>query len=275
MACSGQAPDGAASRTGPLRPEAGCCVLCARLRDQLGVGDSVGGYRPHRVRRRRVADAFPEPARPDARRVRRDRLDGGPSRRWWLAVLSPLAFFFGVIGVMAAAGADLPTRNDFARISGLPAGIGIVGVALLVTVVNGFGEETGWRGYALPQLQRRFGPLAASLIIAVFWAAWHIPQFFFLNSYKNFSVAMLPVFVLGLACGAIVWTWIYNHTGSILAVAVWHGIYNVTGGTKAAADGRGTIAAAMWTYVVLNAIVLLVLERRARRAGRPSILAAR
>ena len=75
--------------------------------------------------------------------------------------------------------------------------------------------------------------------------------------------------------GAIVWTWIYNHTGSILAVAVWHGIYNVTGGTKAAADGRGTIAAAMWTYVVLNAIVLLVLERRARRAGRPSILAAR
>jgi len=195
--------------------------------------------------------------------------------RWWLAVLSPLAFFFGVIGVMAAASADLPTRNDFARISGLPAGIGIVGVALLVTVVNGFGEETGWRGYALPQLQRRFGPLAASLIIAVFWAAWHIPQFFFLNSYKNFSVAMLPVFVLGLACGAIVWTWIYNHTGSILAVAVWHGIYNVTGGTKAAADGRGTIAAAMWTYVVLNAIVLLVLERRARRAGRPSILAAR
>jgi uncharacterized protein len=70
--------------------------------------------------------------------------------RWWLAVLGPLAFFFGVIGVMATVGANVPARSDFARFSGLPAGIGIVSVALLVTLVGGFGEETGWRGYALP-----------------------------------------------------------------------------------------------------------------------------
>jgi uncharacterized protein len=195
--------------------------------------------------------------------------------RWWLAVLSPLAFFFVVLAVMAAVGVKVPAGSDFGRMSGLPAGLGIVGVALAVTVINGFGEETGWRGYALPQLQRRFGPLAASLIIAVFWAGWHIPQFFFLDSYKGFSFAMLPVFVFGLAAGAIVWSWVYNRTGSILAVAVWHGIYNMTGGTKAATGGSGVIAAAMWTYVVISAVVLLVLERRAHRAGRPSILAPR
>lgn len=195
--------------------------------------------------------------------------------RWWAAVLSPLAFFLAVLAVMAAVGADVPARRDFARFSGLPEGIGIVGVALLVTVVNGFGEETGWRGYALPQLQCRFGPIAATLIIAVFWAGWHIPQFFFLHSYKDLSVVMLPVFVFGLACGAIVWTWVYNRTGSILAVAVWHGIYNVTGATKAATGGSGVIASAMWTFVVVTAILLLVLERRAHRAGRPSIMGAR
>jgi membrane protease YdiL (CAAX protease family) len=130
--------------------------------------------------------------------------------RWWLAVLGPLAFFFAVLATMAAAGADVPARGDFGRFSGLPSSLGIVGVAIVVTLVNGFGEETGWRGYALPQLQHRFGPIAASLVIAAAWAAWHIPQFFVLDSYKTFSVAMLPIFVFGLTCGAIVWMWVYS-----------------------------------------------------------------
>ena len=194
--------------------------------------------------------------------------------RWWLAAASPLAFFVVVLAAMAAVGADMPARSDFAQFSGLSSSLGLVGMALVVTVVNGFGEETGWRGFALPRLQQRFGPMAATLIIAVLWAGWHIPQFFFLDSYKDFSAPMLPVFVLGLTCGAVVWTWMYNHTGSILAVAVWHGIYNVTGGTKAATAGAGTIAAAMWTFMVVFAAVLLTLEWRAHRHSRPSILAA-
>ena len=45
-----------------------------------------------------------------------------------------------------------------------------VAPALLVT---NLGEEIGWRGYALPQLQRRFTPLASSLVIGVCWAAFH------------------------------------------------------------------------------------------------------
>jgi membrane protease YdiL (CAAX protease family) len=195
--------------------------------------------------------------------------------RWWAVVLSPVAVFVLVLVVMVAVGADLPRRSDFARFSGVPAGLGIVGVGLVVAIVGGFGEETGWRGFALPQLQRRFGPIAASGIIAVLWAGWHVPLFFLLQSYGDFSIAMLPVFLLGLTCASVLWTWIYNRTGSILAVAVWHGLYNMTGATRAATGGSGVIAAAMWTFVVVSALVLLVLERRARRAGRPSILAPR
>lgn len=102
--------------------------------------------------------------------------------RWWAVVASPLAFFFVVLAAMAAAGVDVPRRADFAQFSGVSAGLGLVGVALVVILVGGFGEEVGWRGYALPQLQRRFGPLAASVIIAVLWAGWHIPQFFLIDT---------------------------------------------------------------------------------------------
>jgi uncharacterized protein len=193
-------------------------------------------------------------------------------KRWWLVVLSPLAFLAIALAGVAALG-TLPARREFGEFTGVPSGFGIVGMALIVLLVNGFGEETGWRGYALPRLQRQFTPLRATLIVALLWACWHLPQFFFLDSYRGFSAPMLPVFVLGLTCGAVVCTWIYNGTGgSVLAVAVWHGLYNVTGGTKAATSGSGAISAIVWTLVVANAVVLVVMERRARRRGRPSVL---
>ncbi len=39
-------------------------------------------------------------------------------------------------------------------------------------------EEPGWRGFALPRLQQRFGPYLATLILAPLWAAWHTPLFY-------------------------------------------------------------------------------------------------
>jgi membrane protease YdiL (CAAX protease family) len=90
--------------------------------------------------------------------------------------VSPAAFLGLALIAMVAAGKALPGVADFGRFSGIPA-IGLVGVLLLITV-GALGEETGWRGYALPQLQRRFSPLTSSLIIAVLWFGWHLPQFF-------------------------------------------------------------------------------------------------
>jgi membrane protease YdiL (CAAX protease family) len=188
--------------------------------------------------------------------------------RWWLVSVSPLGFLGLALIMMAAAGQSLPDAADFGRFSGIPA-IGLVGVLLLI-IVGALGEETGWRGYALPQLQRRFSPLTSSLIIAAVWFGWHLPQFLAIATYRDFSPPQYAGMFLGLACGAVVLTWLYNRSGgSILLVAVWHGLYNVVSGTQAA---TGLLAAVVSTLIMIQGLALIVLDLRARRRGRPSVL---
>jgi membrane protease YdiL (CAAX protease family) len=188
--------------------------------------------------------------------------------RWWLAALSPAAFLGLALIAMVAAGKPLPRMADFGQFSGISA-IGLVGVLLLI-LVGALGEETGWRGYALPHLQRRFSPLTSSLILAMLWFGWHLPQFFVITTYRDSSPVQYVGMFLGLTCGAVILTWLYNRSGgSILLVAVWHGLYNFVSGTQAA---TGMLAAVVSTLVMIQGVLLIVLEVRARRHGRPSVL---
>ena len=119
-------------------------------------------------------------------------------------------------------------------------------------------------------MQRRFSPLTSSLIIAVLWFGWHLPQFFVIATYRDSAPVQYVGMFLGLACGAVVLTWLYNRSGgSILLVAVWHGLYNVVSGTQAA---TGIIAAVASTLIMIQGLVLIALDLRARRHGRPSVL---
>ena len=192
--------------------------------------------------------------------------------RWWLAALSPAAFLGLALVAMAAGGKALPSAAAFGQFSGTPA-IGLVGVLLLITFVGALGEETGWRGYALPQLQRQFSPLNSSLILAVLWFGWHLPQFLIIAAYQDFSPIQYVGMFLGLTCGSVILTWLYNRSGhSILLVVVWHGLYNFVSGTQAA---TGMIAAVVSTLVMIQGVALIVAELRARRHGRPSVLGYR
>jgi membrane protease YdiL (CAAX protease family) len=190
--------------------------------------------------------------------------------RWWAFAVSPLLVLAIVLLIDIVTGRTLPAAGDFARFSGLPSSWGVLGVGVGVVAINGFGEETGWRGYALPNLQRTHTPLMATTILAALWAGWHLPMFFVVRGFQSFTPTITVGWVIGLFCGAIVLTWLYNRTHSILLVALWHGTYNIVSGTSAAG---GLLAAVSTTLVCLLAVVLVGLEMRATRRGVTSVLA--
>ena len=189
-----------------------------------------------------------------------------PTSRFLIYSLSPLMFLALAIVVGLVMRAPLPPLSEFAMYSGLPP-LGLPAVLLLVLLFNGFGEETGWRGFALEPLQRRYGPVAGTLILAALWAGWHTPAFFIVETYRTMTVPMIiGGFGLGICAGAIVLSRIAQRTdGSVLAAALWHALYNMTSATAAS---RGVIAAVTTTCVMLWATVLLIGE--ARRGTHPS-----
>jgi len=181
---------------------------------------------------------------------------------WWLVALAPLvlyALLALVLRFIPGQGADLAALGEIDFLPNLGAG------ALLVWFLTfGLGEETGWRGYALPRLQRGRSALSATVILWVFWALWHLPFFFYL-----YDVTVIPGLLLGLLAGAITFTWLYNSTGgSILLVAVWHGAFNFVTGCLACKTGLA--AAVVSTLVMVWAVVVVVWFKPATlsRAGK-------
>lgn len=93
--------------------------------------------------------------------------------------------------------------------------------ALALTLFIGPVEELGWRGVALPLLQRRFAPLGASLILGGFWGLWHLPSFFLSGTPQ--SAWSIGPYVIGVLALSVLVTPMFNAaSGSILVAALFH-----------------------------------------------------
>jgi uncharacterized protein len=87
----------------------------------------------------------------------------------------------------------------------------------------GFGEEVGWRGFALPHLQNKMNALIASIVLTLFWALWHLPMFFYKEGFTTMSGLGIFGWIFSLLTGSTLLTWLYNSSkGSILICAVFH-----------------------------------------------------
>jgi hypothetical protein len=94
-------------------------------------------------------------------------------------------------------------------------------VALVLAAIKGPIEEFGWRGLALPLLQRKFAPIWSGLILGVIWGLWHLPAF--LLSGTQQTEWSLTAFFAGCLAISIIVTALFNRShGSILLSAVFH-----------------------------------------------------
>ena len=128
---------------------------------------------------------------------------------------------------------------------------------LYVFFLGGGQEEPGWRGFALPRLQTRYGALAASIILGVLWALWHSPLFFIPGSTQS----ALPVleYLLHTVVLSIVLTWIYNSTrGSILLAMLFHAGSNAIANWIPISATEGLISQFI-AVVIIEAIVVILL----------------
>ena len=85
------------------------------------------------------------------------------------------------------------------------------------------GEESGWRGYALPRLQHRFGPFASSLILGLLWANWHLP----LMLAHVYNVSWWQFVPLTMAASVFLSFGFNESGGSTLCAVIVHGFHNV------------------------------------------------
>ncbi len=93
--------------------------------------------------------------------------------------------------------------------------------AVLAALLLGPIEEFGWRGLALPLLQRKFAPFWAGLILGCFWALWHIPSFL-IGGTPQSNWDFIPYFA-GVITLSVILTPLFNSArGSLLIAALFH-----------------------------------------------------
>jgi len=146
---------------------------------------------------------------------------------WGLAILGPGILYLVGLGVHLLMGGETP---PFIMIH---EELNLLPLYLVLVVLmpwNGpVGEEFGWRGYALPKLQNKYGPLIASLVIGTIWGIWHLPDFFAPQGVIGTLTATLGMiflvpYVFGTIANTIFMTWLYNKSkaSALIAGIVWH-----------------------------------------------------
>jgi len=183
-----------------------------------------------------------------------------------LATFGPLAVLAAAVLVARLAGqanasfAGFGVSREFPQLSA-------VGLFLYNVFTFGYGEETGWRGFALPRLQRRHGAFTATLLLTIGWAVWHAPLFLYRPGYASMGPGAIAGWFLSLLTGAVLLTWLFNGSrGSVLVVALFHASIDIVFTSDVAST---FVVNAAGTMITIAGIVVLIVfgPRTLSRSG--------
>lgn len=115
------------------------------------------------------------------------------------------------------------TLKEFDQFS-MPAftrSIGNYTICFLATLFGSYGEEIGWRGFLLPQLNKKYSLFVSGVIVGLFWAFWHI-------NIIQFGLYTFGLFALSIICFSLIISWLCCKTKNNIFVAIiFHTIINM------------------------------------------------
>jgi uncharacterized protein len=170
--------------------------------------------------------------REGVRRLRRGLRQVHAGWQWYAFIL------LGIPALLLLAIAVLPTA--LASFQGIPPHFVLTYSVTFILIFFGggpLGEEPGWRGFALPRMQVRFGPLRGTLLLGVLWVFWHLPDFLTVAQrggpgadFTKLLTVNFPIFFLMVMSMAVVFTWVFNNTrGSVFMAILLHASINAFG----------------------------------------------
>jgi membrane protease YdiL (CAAX protease family) len=105
--------------------------------------------------------------------------------------------------------------------------------SFLLTLIPGFGEEFGWRGYMLRHLVKRYSTRKAILIHAFIWWAWHLPVIFTIGIRQGIgasvgeSILLISLITLiPSMMNAVIFAYVWTATKSLAVSSVYHAAYD-------------------------------------------------
>lgn len=128
-----------------------------------------------------------------------------PGRLYALALLGPVAASIAMVVVLRWLGVEAQEAQ--------PIGPGkLILIFLLFVIADGpLGEEIGWRGFFLPRLLERWGPLGGSLVLGLVWYVWHLPLYHAVG--RELTGAFLAGYLVNNVSWAFVHTWFFQRSG--------------------------------------------------------------
>ena len=93
-------------------------------------------------------------------------------------------------------------------------------ICFAATIFGSYGEEIGWRGFMLPQLNKKYSLFVSSFIVGLIWGVWHL-RF-------QIGLSAFGLFILGVICYSFLISWLCCKTkGNIFVAIVFHTVINM------------------------------------------------
>lgn len=179
----------------------------------------------------------------------------------FVALLSPLIIALGAAFIRYIQTGVFPVLSGLGHSNEFPDS-GLLQVFFYNFIFFGLGEETGWRGFALPALQSRYSALVASSLLTLFWAIWHWPLFLYRPGYLEMGAAGITGWSLSLFTGSILLTWLFNSSrGSVFICAVFHATVDIAFTSDL---GDNNLSGLMGMLITLWGIAIVIITGTAR-----------